>query len=160
MPIINIEWEGPISVYNAVNRLTQETDIGLYQLYGCHPVFGRDSFLYIGQTLNPFSQRIYQWMRTCDMQEIYNREESIKDASGYFSTVYCGRLAKARDVTPEELELLIDDAEKLLISVCTPPWNSDHIQTCNLHHEDVRIWNSGSCGSLPLEVSARFWLGE
>ena len=55
-------------------------------------------------------------------------------------------------------KLLIEDAEALLIHACTPPWNSNYIQTCDLIVEDLRILNFGSCGSLLTEVSAEFWI--
>ena len=53
---------------------------------------------------------------------------------------------------------LIEDAEKLLIYACTPPWNSDNIQTCDLTLEDLRILNFGNCRSLLPEISAEFWI--
>ena len=77
----------------------------------------------------------------------------------------CAKLSKKLDKKLDKLnqgkgvdKLLIEDAEALLIHACTPPWNSNYIQTCDLILEDLRILNFGSCGSLLTEVSAEFWI--
>ena len=156
MKQISIEWEGPISIENT-KLLNKDSDIGLYQFYGRHLIFGRDSFLYIGRTTTSFAERIFAHVKYNAMENIYHREDLIKDAVGYFSKVYCGRLI---DPPParEDLEKLIKDAEKLLIYACTPPWNQSGASKLELAHPDLYISNFGSCGSLLTEVSAEFWI--
>lgn len=156
MKQISIEWEGPISVENAIKLLNKDSDIGLYQFYGHHPIFGRDSFLYIGMTNKSFAERIFDHVKYNAMEDIYDKEDLIKDAVGYFSKVYCGRII---DPPParEDLEKLIKDAESLLIYACTPPWNQRGANKLELAHPDLYISNFGSCGSLPPEVSTKFW---
>ena len=156
MTQISIMWEGPISVGNAVKLLNKDSDTGLYQLYGRHPIFGRDSLLYIGETTEQlFAKRIDQWVKDHPDQE-------CKDAVGYFSEVYCGRLIDPppESISRKKLKKLIKNAEKLLILACSPPWNSKGIRQCKLAHEhkDLYISNFGRCGSLLPEVSAKFWL--
>ncbi len=47
--IINIMWEGPLKPEKA-NDKNGETDYGVYQYYGDHPVYGLNVLLYIGTT--------------------------------------------------------------------------------------------------------------
>ena len=161
MKQISIEWKGPISVENVIKLLNDKgRDIGLYQLYGRHPIFGRDSFLYIGETNKSFAERIWEHVKYNAMEkEIYKDEDLIKDAIGCFSKVYCGRIIDPLIDPParEDLEKLIKDAEKLLIYACTPPWNQRGASRLELAHPDLHISNFGSCGSLPPEVSTKFW---
>ena len=48
MNVIEIEWEGPISVNDTI-KLINDNDYGIYQIYGTHPVFGSNTLLYIGK---------------------------------------------------------------------------------------------------------------
>ena len=120
MTIVTINWEGPYSVKKAV-KFNRPIDIGLYQYYGRHLVFGRDSLLYIGMTVKgkgSFSSRIkdhnkewglgmdekykdyVKWCkddgtydeRKCEEKKLYEKRRWIKDVAGLFGDVYCGRL--------------------------------------------------------------------
>ena len=84
MTLICIEWEGPISVKNAVKRLNRDRDIGLYQLYGRHPIFGRDSFLYIGKTTSSFANRIADYVKYQDMKDISHKKNMDQGCSWLF----------------------------------------------------------------------------
>ena len=156
MTRICIEWEGPVSVKNAIRH--NHDDMGLYQLYGRHPVFGRDSLLYIGKTTDAIANRIREHMRRSGMEGFPPERKWIRDAVGFFSEVYYGRLIGLEPVSRGELEQQINNAESLLIYACSPPWNKRGIGGFNPAHQDLHVLNFGSCGSLPPEVSARFWL--
>ena len=158
MALIRIDWEGPVSVKNAVRH--NHDDIGLYQLYGRHPIFGRDSLLYIGKTTDAFAKRIWNHMKSRGMEDFSPKRKWIKDAVGYFNEVYYGRLLGSKPVSYEEFEQQVNDAESLLIYACSPPWHQIGIGGFNPAHKDLRILNFGSCGLLPPEVSAAFWLEE
>ena len=174
MEIVRIYWKGPYSVKKAVEKFKRPEDIGLYQLYGRHLVFGRDSLLYIGMTTDKFKSRILERAKECEIGKLYKKRRWVKDVAGVFGDVYCGRLCTdesgeeyiTRDnITPEQ-EQQIKDAEKLLIYACSPPWNrnlgkSDDIDKLgkieDIEDKDLFILNFGSCGSLPTEVSVQFW---
>ena len=48
--VINIHWEGPFSLSEAVSSLSNDKiDYGIYQIYGRHPVYGNEVLLYIGK---------------------------------------------------------------------------------------------------------------
>ena len=191
MAIVRIHWEGPYSVKKAV-KFDRCIDIGLYQYYGRHLVFGRDSLLYIGKTVGrtvegkaSFSSRIKDhdkndWKLGMDdkthkdyvkgrkddgkyeEKKLYEKRRWIKNVAGLFGDVYCGRLYENdKPITRKnknicEYEQQIEDAEKLLIYACSPPWNKRLGNIVNIDKK-LRIFNFGSCGSLPTEVSGKFW---
>ena len=211
MPIVIISWEGPYSVKKAV-KFNRCIDIGLYQYYGRHLVFGRDSLLYIGMAVEgktSFSSRIKdhdkndwklgmddkthkdyaKWCKDdgkckwckgdgkckwCkddgkfEERKLYEKRRWIKDVAGLFGDVYCGRLytdeSEAKPITRKKITPIqiqqIKDAEKLLIYACSPPWNKRLGNIEDIDDKELRIFNIGSCGSLPTEVSAEFWLKE
>ena len=197
MAIVRIHWEGPYSVKKAVKDFHRSIDIGLYQYYGRHLVFGRDSLLYIGMTFKmSFSCRILdhdkndwklgmddkihkdyvKWCkddgtydkRICEKRKLYEKRRWIKDVAGLFGDVYCGRLytdeSEAKPITLENIskceqqkyEQQIKDAEELLIYACSPPWNKK-LGKFNNKYKKLHILNFGNCGSLPTEVSGKFW---
>ena len=133
MTRICIEWEGPVSVKNAIRH--NHDDMGLYQLYGRHPVFGRDSLLYIGKTTDAIANRIREHMRRSGMEGFSPKRKWIRDAVGFFSEVYYGRLIGSELVSRGELEQQINDAESLLIYACSPPWNRRGIGGFNPAHQ-------------------------
>jgi len=61
---IRIKWEGPYSFKEVIeDRMfnSEAMDFGVYQLYGCHPVYGSNVLLYIGKAQDQtFSKRISQ----------------------------------------------------------------------------------------------------
>jgi hypothetical protein len=144
--IIQIEWEGPYKL-NELNKLTDDSkDYGLYQIYGKHPVYGSGVLLYIGKAdLQTIGKRISQenWWDTNDSNTLM---------------IYAGRLAG--EITPDEEEWSkeIDLAEKLLIYVHKPAYNSKNLMSIpdtDLH--DVHILNWGDYRDLLPEVSGLRW---
>lgn len=138
MNVIEIEWEGPISVNDTI-KLINDNDYGIYQIYGTHPVFGSNTLLYIGKaSLQTFATRLFQhnWI-----------EWSPSDVS-----IYIGRLGSIEDITIEEWEKQIDIAERLLIYYCKPPHNSSNINYFG-KIENTIVLNYGKRHSIPFEVS-------
>lgn len=48
--VVSIEWEGPFKFQDVLGKNPKMDCKGLYQIYISHPIFGRDSLNYIGQT--------------------------------------------------------------------------------------------------------------
>ena len=56
--IINIKWEGPLTLQEAYGK-NEESDKGVYQVYGDHPVYGLDVLFYLGKAeRQTFGQRL------------------------------------------------------------------------------------------------------
>lgn len=148
--LIHIQWEGPIKL-SELSKLNDESkDYGIYQIYGCHPVYGSDVLLYIGKAARQtfcsrISQEGWQWNRDADKLEIY---------AGYL----------AGSVTPENEQWCkeIDLAEKLLIYSHAPAYNSQNIKAIpdNKELQDIHILNWGNHRDLMPEVSGERWTSK
>jgi len=61
MKTIHIFWKGPFTIKAIEKFNNSNTDFGICQEYGYHPVYRRDVLLYIGQTNDQtFSTRLKQ----------------------------------------------------------------------------------------------------
>lgn len=147
--IIHLDWDGPYKL-NELSKVTDyETDFGIYQIYGAHPIYGANVLLYIGKAdRQTFGVRI--------AQEGWN---SNSDAGRLI--VYVGRLAgnftPANDGWSNEICL----AEKLLIHAHKPAYNSQSIKS--IPHKDlenIHILNWANHCSLMHEVSGARWTSK
>lgn len=139
MRIIEIQWDGPYKT-GQVSQFNGPTDYGLYQIYGSHNIFGSDSLLYIGICeAQHFAQRIKQhdWWT--------NWESSDVD-------IYLGRLGGIKQLSNEEWNHAILDAEKLLVFFTSPPYNSSNINKYG-DFMDTIVINYRRKHRLPYEVS-------
>ena len=137
--IINIDWDGPFTKQQAQD-FTNDTDYGVYQLYGRHPVYDTlpGTLLYIGKA----------WDLTLGARI---RQHNWDDYVGSTAKCFVGRLAG--DKQPSEIAWghNIDEAEQLLIYAHAPSWNSQHINDYGIR--DLHILNWGNYGQLLPEVS-------
>ncbi len=139
---IDIIWEGPLTADTAHN-LHSSDDYGIYQIYGDHPVYGSETLLYIGRSRGQkFGVRI--------------KEHDVEPWLGSSSQFYVGRLCGETQVKNKEWNHRIDVAEKILIYVHAPSWNSSNIQGFNVN-EDTHIFNWRDRGLLLPEVSEKRW---
>lgn len=145
--IINIDWEGPFSFANLSEINDSNKDYGIYQVYGCHPVYGSNVLLYIGKAdQQTFKVRIQQ-----SYWDYYQ--------DGRNSKFYVGRLSGI--TTPQEKEWCcsIALAEALLIYSHKPAFNSQYIQS--ISHKQakyVHIFNWMEYRDLMPEVSGERWM--
>ncbi|WP_457592529.1 hypothetical protein [Hydrogenimonas sp.] len=163
---IRIEWIGPYSLedigydfntdtYNSVKNSklnNEDTDYGIYQVYGYHPIYGNDVLLYIGKAQHQtFSKRLAQegWEYNTDYKNI---------------KFYIGRFFDKEQVSDEEWDKQIDLAEKMLIFAHEPARNSSNIKNVTKNHsllkefENIRIFNYNAYRSLMPEISGELWL--
>ncbi len=149
MKLIHIEWTGPYTLENITDLMNEEMDYGIYQVYGKHPVYGSNVLLYIGKAdLQTIGKRISQenWWNTNDSNRLL---------------IYAGRLVGEQ--TPEEIDwsIEIDLAEKLLIYVHKPAYNSKNLTNIPHHAlQDIHILNWGSYRDLLPEVSGLRWTSK
>lgn len=154
MKKIQITWDGPYSLEQLDNGDEHlGTSIGVYQIYGKHPIYGSNVLLYIGKTVKQsFSKRIKQeehWWDNSDMRNVQ---------------IYTGRLfSKLQE------EHLIDDitlAEQILINTHLPAHNSSNINTISRQEEilkkikSTRVINWHYYRDLMPEVSGDILLDE
>ncbi len=131
MRSIKIEWEGPFSIEEVLELGDRSKDYGLYQIYGHHIVYGKDSLLYIGETGQTFSQRFksehVMW---------------LEEEEGVF--IYVGRIA-----SEDYDEQVRKDAEALTIKWHSPAYNSSNIETYN--GQRLEVVNRGEYRDLEAE---------
>lgn len=152
---INVYWEGPFTYQDIEDGLDSEKydikseDIGLYQVYGYHPLYGNDVLLYIGRTKDSFKSRLKnRWII-----EGGNDTENIK--------IYLGTILSYSEVlTDYDIKLNIEKAEVLLINTLKPAFNSSNIQSADpkLLNENYILNNVNNYRSLyPVLSSEYFW---
>jgi hypothetical protein len=148
--VINICWTGPYTPDDVARFNETQCDIGLYQTYGVHFCYGPDQLLYIGgQTTDTFAARLrVGWTAHYpDTRLIYEPHP----------TFYLERIGGVS--IREELVRQIELAEKLVIFVHSPAYNSNFISgNTDLNDvKDVQVFNWGQHRSLLPEVSGARW---
>lgn len=152
LKLIHIEWTGPYNLENLPDLMNEEMDYGIYQVYGKHPVYGSDVLLYIGKAdLQTIGKRISQ-------ENWWNTNDSGRHL------IYAGRIAGEQKAEEIDWSIKIDLAEKLLIYVHKPAYNSKNLTSIPYDNlQDIHILNWGSYRDLFPEVSGLRWtnkLGE
>lgn len=136
--VVRLEWEGPFGLVD-VEGLTGNSDYGVYQVYGRHPVFGTAALLYIGSaTARSFGARIREhreWLQYVDGLELR-----------------LGRIADDDYNNNTDWAKLVLNVEALTIYWHGVPYNSKNIQSYNGPALHVQNW--GRPGSLLPEYSS------
>lgn len=147
--IIHIEWEGPIAVKDIAGR-TSESDYGIYQIYGGHPVYGSNVLVYIGKAAGQhFGVRISQ-----EAHWLYNRDAERV-------AIYLGKLAGEETPNDAVWDKHINLAERLLIFAHSPAYNTQKsIQRIDEDLRAVHILNWGCHRDLLPEVSGTRWTSK
>ena len=143
---INITWSGPYSIEEIKNS-DKTGDCGVYQIYGADPVYGGNRLLYIGRTTQgTFRNRIlgHKWcVATRDPENI---------------SCYLGRLTG--NFSPKDEEVMIKEAESLLIYAHFPPYNTqkDLSEQRLGALKEVHVFNwDHRCDLLPEVSGARYY---
>jgi len=144
--IVRIEWEGPLSLLE-VEGLKGANDIGFYQIYGPHYVYGAHVLLYIGKTEESFGMRIaaHNWRQ-------YERGSEVR--------VHVGRIVAPIIQAQDSRSRLIDLVETLLIYVHGPGYNASKISDPPSTEElkSLRVFNLRNHGVLLPEISGERWV--
>jgi hypothetical protein len=159
---IKIDWKGPFRL-DKQDKLCEKFSqtvydpekffkgVGLYQVYGHHPVYGSDVLLYIGITTDQsFAKRLKGRIWQDDNYDVNNIE------------IYLGKLiGETQKIQTENEKKMIKNAEELLIYVHAPAKNSSKISSVNVEQvKSIYVQNYGNCRSLMPEVSGDYWLGS
>ena len=148
--IIEIEWEGPLSLKDVIKKRNDwgekpdyaGNDYGLYQIYGRHILCGNNTLLYIGKAIDQtfarrFRQHSNDWLK---------RENKVK--------IYLGRTANDGYYTGRnnwvKWKRDIGISEQILIYKYTPNYNSSCLGDFPklLPHKKVKLIHSGRKGKL------------
>ncbi|WML58648.1 hypothetical protein [Neobacillus sp. PS2-9] len=149
MKLIQIDWEGPFTL-DELHLLTNNShDYGIYQIYGKHLVYGKDVLLYIGKAdQQTIGKRVSQenWWNTNDSNHL---------------KIYAGRLAGEHTPAEAIWSKEIDLAEKLLIHVHKPAYNSKSLSLIrDAELQDIHILNWGDHRDLLPEISGLRWTSK
>ena len=140
---IHIDWVSGISLEDSYSLLYPH-DYGIYQVYGTHPVYGKNVLLYIGKARD---QKIGERLK--QHEKFYYNQDSDQ------IQVYTGRIGSNNPKEDyDQWGSLIDIAEKLLIFTHQPAYNSSNINSAKDIPINAHIMNWGNRGMLLPEVSA------
>ncbi|MFZ3577870.1 hypothetical protein [Virgibacillus sp. DJP39] len=147
--LIQIQWEGSFKLIDLPTLKNEETDYGIYQIYGKHPIYGSDVLLYIGKAdCQTLGKRISQenWIDTNDSNN---------------TKIYIGKLHGPTIPSEEIWSKEIDLAERLLIYVHKPAYNSKSISSLpDTELQSVHILNWGHHRDLLPELSGLRWTSK
>ena len=151
--IFEVFWDGPFSTEH-IEKTPEIPNRILYAVYSTHPLYGKQSLVYIGRTEQALPSRVRQhahWMLLeADPIVIYTA------TVGPFTTW------EAAEKTVEYPPMQNDDiaaVEALLILAHQPAYNtSSKISAESARH--YRVFNSGRFGSLLPEVSGLYYVGD
>lgn len=154
---IKIFWEGPFKIDDILEGNigkpydVRATDVGLYQIYGMHPLYGNDVLVYIGRTKNKngFKSRLKdRW--------VVNNGSDTENVQIYLGTIFSDGIKHSN----KEINKIIDKSEVLLINAMKPAYNSSNIQSANDNFikENFILHNEGDYRNIyPVLDSKYFW---
>jgi len=148
--IIHLQWSGPFS-WAEKDKLNQNKDYGIYQVYGCHSIYGVDVLLYIGKaSKQTFAVRLKQHWEYPAHQDFERVSIYVGRCSGWNGT-------PSNDIWEEQIDL----AEKLLILSAMPAYNAQkRIDINDPRLRGLHVLNWGCYRSLLPEASGRRYSSE
>ncbi|RJX75236.1 hypothetical protein DZ860_00685 [Vibrio sinensis] len=155
VPIIDAYWEGPYSSA-AIKKLEGIKGHCLYQIYGSHPVYGRDSLLYIGLSdRDEIFKRLeeHTWIQNqADLCQIY-----IASCGNFANWEAWRKDGRKRYDRNESKNITLSAIESLLIYAHQPSYNSAGLKSTSFAAKPFRLFNSGKRALLLPEVSTQFY---
>ena len=146
MDIIHLNWEKHIWNDEIFDKFNSRKDIGIYQIYGYHPVYGEDTLLYIGQTQKQtYSVRLKQ----------HNKEDTSRPE---YKRIHLSYFQATKDINFTKWKnYYIDKVERLLINAHFPALNKNFVKGVlkpKEHKDGMIILNWYDYGKLLPEVSS------
>ncbi|MGL0930726.1 hypothetical protein ACSTDZ_17005 [Vibrio vulnificus] len=155
VPIIDVYWEGPYPS-NGLKKLKDIKGHCLYQIYGSHPVYGRDSLLYIGMSeRDEIFKRLdeHTWIQNqADLCQIY-----IASCGNFTGWKAWNKDKRERYDSLEFEHITLSAIESLLIYAHQPSYNSAGLKSKSFAEKPFRLFNSGRRAMLLPEVSTQFY---
>ncbi|MGR2934482.1 hypothetical protein ABMY10_22450 [Vibrio vulnificus] len=155
---VDVFWEGPFDVtydreerqYSLAGNVPKDVleAHGFYQIYGDHPVYGKDVLLYIGETKpskvgrRGFGQRMQEHFSG---RFWYHSGLKVRFGRGYIDDV---------EVVERQQILAV---ESLLISSNMPALNREHLDQSNQFSKNYIVRNWDFKGSIVAECTGKYW---
>lgn len=145
--VLTNSWSSLIPFEKAIEFVSDDTDFGVYQIYGCQPDGIGDELLYIGRVKGgSFGWRIPQhkgWLDKNNIKNIFVRLGRL-----------CGAITPSDEIWNNEITL----AEALLIFAHKPPLNVRvGLGVLEAAAQNVIVLNMGERGEILPEVSGLRW---
>ena len=167
--ILEVFWEGPFTLDEVADLSSGDDDLSvrrkkywtLYSAYGSHQLYGSNVLLYIGKTTQGASVRLKQHNGWFDEERFGDTKFFVASLSHFGTWEQSPDMEEAADekffVGEESSENLISRAEALLIYSLAPSRNTSGTNSTKKKIGNVRLFNTGNLGSLPNEISGRYW---
>ncbi|KAA5607664.1 GIY-YIG nuclease family protein [Roseospira marina] len=115
----------------------------VYAIYGQHPVFGRDSLLYIGQTKN------------LNLRSVDHFKKRGRFWYQISPSIHIGSVCDENE-NPITNQSILSDVEEILIASHVPPMNARTINCPNIKCKDKLVYNFWNRGQL-LPICSGYW---
>jgi hypothetical protein len=154
---IKIFWEGPFKINDILEDKIDKSysvsanDMGLYQVYGTHPLYGSNVLVYIGRTKNKkgFKSRLKdRW--------VVENGSDTENVQIYLGTIFSDN----EKIEAKNIDKMIEKSEVLLINAMKPAYNSSNIQSANedFIKDNFILHNEGNYRNIyPVLDSKYFW---
>ncbi len=160
MEEIDIWWEGPFNQEEIIDNKIDKNEydntadkIGLYQIYGTHPLYGNDVLLYIGRTKDKEG-----FLKRLKNRWVIENGNDAENVTIYLGTIYSSNIT----ISKEEENRQIDLAEVLLIFALKPAYNSSNIQSIGKQYLEKKylIKNMNNYRNLYPILSSEYFLQD
>ncbi len=161
--IYGLWWEGPYTLdelhsHATSNEMTPSAWT-IYSIYSDHPLYGHNVLTYVGKSLDVLGRlknHNNEWwhggvVRVASIYKFTTWKKYYNDS--YADAIIPSRQGKYNDNNGQ----IVSRVEELLILGLSPAYNNKNKSTANKSY-DYRIFNYGSVGTVPREVSSRFWI--
>lgn len=151
----DVYWEGPWPFEECEKQIKAQHV--LYQLYGVHPVYGKEVLLYVGRTKRGFQRlREHDWWVKYEADKYVVRAASV----GLFQNwkVWDNNM-KTRHRHGKARDALVSHIERLLIHAHQPAYNQKG-KGGGGFLAGIRVLNTGKFGTLLPELSSLYYFGK
>ncbi len=150
--IYYIYWEGPFD-WDQHNKHITKSHV-LYQIYGAHPLYGRDVLLYIGLTSRGINTRLkeHEWWVGDASDKVTVRFGTVGKFTSWPGWERDEFSSKAKTETVEKIEAL-------LIYANQPAFNTSNKKSV-AKAKGMRVFNTGKMGQILPEASYTYYWGQ
>lgn len=151
--IFEVYWQGPYRVDNVADDLEDDDkpeNYVLYTIYSSHPLYGKNSLLYIGKTKRGAKERLneHKWLSSDKYGDVRIYIASLGEFNNWDDSNEITFFDRANDD-------IVSKIESILIYSHQPAYNSMNKKTAQ-EATNIRIFNTGEYGALRPEISSLY----